>query len=299
MLHARPLILALATLFLGLSCEQSRVSADVSEKNQRHTDSTWQGFVTEAKLNDLVLTLSRKHKPQTVVFEHVNLITMLDDTSRPDQSVLVEDGVIMQIGAAGSFAIPPNALRVDGTDRYLMPGLTDAHVHIGESNVEKLLNIATGVTTVREMAGFPWMVAYRDKILANEILAPNLYIAGPMLNYHSLGIYTQVVRTPEEARQRVQAQKALGFDFIKVQPSSLMNFGYALAEVGETEEAVDIMKRTLARYPSYDVYEALGDAYLSHADTTQALGYYQRSVELYSYNQAAKDKIKQITGVPP
>ena len=79
-----------------------------------------------------------------------------------------------------------------------------------------------------------------------------------------------------------------------LKPSSLMNFGRALADIGKTDQAIDIMKLTLNRYPSYDVYEALGDAYLSHGDTTQALQSYQKSIELYSYNQAAKEKSEHI-----
>lgn len=201
---------AIAAVLASLCCIPSLLAQEVEQRD------IWHRLSTEARINELLADLSHRHKSQAVVFEHVNLLTMLDATVLSNQSVLVQDGVIVQVGATGSFSIPSHALRVDGTEKYLMPGLTDAHVHIGESNAEKLLNIATGVTTVREMASFSWMIPYRDTIAANAILAPNLYLAGPMLNFHSLGIYTQVVRTPEEARQRVQAQKAAGFDFIKV-----------------------------------------------------------------------------------
>ncbi len=199
----------------NIFCNSIQLTSEQTAQIRQNKD-VWQGYILESKINDLILELSNKYKPQTVVFENVNLLTMTENTIATKQTVVIKDGLISQVSNAGTASIPANALRIDATSKYLMPGLTDAHVHVGESNVEKLLNLTAGVTTVREMAGFTWMLDYREQVVANKILAPNLYIAGTMLNYFDLGIYAQVVRTPEEARQRVRAQKAAGFDFIKV-----------------------------------------------------------------------------------
>ena len=64
----------------------------------------------------------------------------------------MRDGLIERIGPASSVDLPADALVVAGQGGYLMPGLTDMHVHIKEEN-DLLLYVAHGVTTVRDMWG--------------------------------------------------------------------------------------------------------------------------------------------------
>src|SRR3989442_13693210 len=70
------------------------------------------------------------------------------------QRVTVEDGMIQSVTAAG-VRPPDSAVVIDGAGRTLLPGLIDAHVHIGreESTLEQAA--ALGVTTVLDMWGDP------------------------------------------------------------------------------------------------------------------------------------------------
>ena len=61
-------------------------------------------------------------------------------------------------------------------------GLIDMHVHHNLSNVQHLLHIINGITTVREMCGFPWVLDLRADIKSNLVFAPSLYVASNMLN---------------------------------------------------------------------------------------------------------------------
>ena len=64
----------------------------------------------------------------------LNDATLLDGTGadpRPHTSVLVENGRIARVGAAGTLGTPDGARTIDCAGRTLMPGLTDAHVHFG------------------------------------------------------------------------------------------------------------------------------------------------------------------------
>lgn len=67
-----------------------------------------------------------------------------------NQTVLVRNGVIEKIGER--VDVPTDALIVDGTNKYLMPGLVDMHVHVQDKN-DLILLAANGVTTVRNMWG--------------------------------------------------------------------------------------------------------------------------------------------------
>ena len=118
-----------------------------------------------------------------------------------------------RLGAAGLVS----AFTVRGEGRlYVLPGLADMHVHLFDRD-EMLLNLANGVTTVRNMHGTPRHLAWRDSIDRGEILGPRLFSAGPILDGDPPTRATNVVvRSVEEARAAVKQQLDDGFDFIKI-----------------------------------------------------------------------------------
>ena len=68
----------------------------------------------------------------------------------PGTTVLVEGNRVTAVGPDGSVTIPAGARRVDAAGKTLLPGLWDMHAHV--SDVDGPLNIAAGVTSVRDMA---------------------------------------------------------------------------------------------------------------------------------------------------
>lgn len=156
-----------------------------------------------------------------LAFVHVNVIPMTDDSILKDQTVIVEGGKITRIGAASSVHIPRNVLQVPARDKYLMPGLVDFHVHLRDPS-ELLSYLAHGVTTVVQMSGptanVPDVLALRRRIAVGEVLGPNVYTTGRILDGNPAiypGVST-VVSTPEEAKRIVEDQYRAGVDFIKV-----------------------------------------------------------------------------------
>ena len=79
-----------------------------------------------------------------------------------------------------------------------------------------LLDLANGVTSVREMDGSSVPAAQARAERANRLLIPNLYVAGQILASRPLAWYATVVTTPDAARAAVREQKAAGYEFIKV-----------------------------------------------------------------------------------
>jgi imidazolonepropionase-like amidohydrolase len=135
-----------------------------------------------------------------------------------NQSVLIENGIIQKIG---TDIQNQNATIIDGTGKFLMPGLTDMHVHLYNNHPLKntwiILLLINGVTNVRDMGGEPEKIVLKQKIIKNEILAPNLYQAGPIIDgkKDEYGLFA-VALTPEQGRELVAQQKKSGYDFIKV-----------------------------------------------------------------------------------
>ncbi len=147
---------------------------------------------------------------------NVNVVTMQDEQILRGQTVIIDAGRIQRIGPVSDTEVPEGAELVDGTDRYLMPGLSEMHGHVpGTSNPELnrvlTLYVANGVTSVRGMLGQAAHLPLREKIARGQQLGPRLVTSGPSFNGNSIS-------SPRQAAQMVRAQAKAGYDFLKVHP---------------------------------------------------------------------------------
>ena len=159
---------------------------------------------------------------QTIAFTNVNVIPMDKERVLENQTVLVKNGVIAEIGK--KIKVPKDAQVIDGKGKYLIPGLVDMHTHLlsdGDDYPDSIAEdelkvmVANGVTTVRFMIGTPELLVLRARSAKGEIVAPTIYAASPQLTGREQG-NNFVVATPEEAREAVRKSKAAGYDFIKI-----------------------------------------------------------------------------------
>ena len=161
---------------------------------------------------------------QTIAFTNVSVIPMDRERVLANQTVVIKNGLIAEIGNANKVKLPKGAVRIDGTGKYLIPGLVDMHTHLlSDSNEypdsigphELRVMVANGVTTVRFMIGTPELLALRSRSANGEIEAPMIFVASPHLTGREQG-NNFVVNTAEEGREAVRKSKAAGYDFIKV-----------------------------------------------------------------------------------
>ena len=118
-------------------------------------------------------------------FVDVRIIPMTRDTIVFNQSVIVADGRIHEIGNVEDVAIPTNAFVIPGEGAYLLPGLADMHTHLFtyDSNPSHLvLYLAHGVTSVRAMSGVQQHLVWRDGIEEGLYQGPSIYTSGPVLS---------------------------------------------------------------------------------------------------------------------
>jgi imidazolonepropionase-like amidohydrolase len=83
-----------------------------------------------------------------VLFDNVRLFDADKGVFLEKQAVLAGDGVIKAIVPAGSMTPPPNTRVIDGKGKTLVPGIWDAHMHIGD-DWDVLANMANGMTSFR------------------------------------------------------------------------------------------------------------------------------------------------------
>jgi len=165
----------------------------------------------------------RSSPANVVAFVNVNVIPMDRERVLRNQTVIVREGRITTVTDAKRTKVPAGAHTVDGTGKFLIPGLTDMHVHLFSDDDfpdtlaedELKVMIAYGVTTIRLMIGTPEQLVLREKSAKREILAPTIFAASPHLTGRKQP-NCYLVTTEAEARAAVAKSKQDGYDFIKV-----------------------------------------------------------------------------------
>ena len=112
--------------------------------------------------------------------------TLLDGTGRPplaDATVVIDGDRIARVGPTSEGPPPDGAQTLDGRGRFVIPGLTDMHVHVlGPDRWHAPLFLAAGVTTVLDLGGqLPHLTALRGAIDAGTTPGPRLLYTGPFL----------------------------------------------------------------------------------------------------------------------
>jgi hypothetical protein len=91
--------------------------------------------------------LNPANRTPTLV-DHVLMFDSVAGRYVPDRAVLIADGKVAAVGAAGSIKPPAGATVIDGKGKTLLPGLWDSHQHVGD-DWNLLQNVATGMTNYR------------------------------------------------------------------------------------------------------------------------------------------------------
>lgn len=168
-------------------------------------------------------------------------VTVIDTTggaSRPNVTVLIDGNRISYIGK-GHLKIPKQAHVIDGSGKYLIPGLWDMHVHTffgdwvpGGKEVTLPLFIANGITGVRDMGSdLDLILAARRDTASGAMLGPRMIVAGPMLDGPKTQFPASIaIATPDDGRRAVDMLKSRGVDFIKIQSYVPRDAYFAIAD---------------------------------------------------------------------
>jgi imidazolonepropionase-like amidohydrolase len=170
---------------------------------------------------------------QTLAIKHVTVIDASGHAAEPDRTVIVDRDRIVAVGPSGRTHIPRNTVVVDGTGKFLIPGLWDMHVH-GASDARApwshLLFLANGVVGVRDMWGPPDAHAWRATQASNEDPSPAIFLGSPVIDGPNPAWPDSIVVADEaQGREVVDQQRDRGADFIKVYSRLSRNVYFAIA----------------------------------------------------------------------
>jgi imidazolonepropionase-like amidohydrolase len=177
-----------------------------------------QSKIKESRSADLAAKLS--HHAARIEFIHANVFDAESGKIIPDQYVAVWNNRILSVAAhpPGAFSGPISE-RIDATGKTLLPGLWDMHAHVGDN--DGLLNLAAGVTTVRDLANdTDSLLARRQRIIDGKEIGTRIVLAGIIDSPDAFHGPTKVlVSTEAEARAAVDNYKKLGYVQIKIYSS--------------------------------------------------------------------------------
>ncbi len=137
----------------------------------------------------------------------------------PDAAIVIRGGRIESVGERSGFQLPKGTREVNVAGRWIIPGLIDAHAHLGPSSSwARPRYLAWGVTTLRNVHGGTGSLSQaRKRPQAGPPDGPRIYASGPMID----GLPTTYpdaigVNGEKDARKGVDRLVTAGSDFVKV-----------------------------------------------------------------------------------
>lgn len=171
---------------------------------------------------------SKSKAQKLFAIRNVTIIPMtVADTLIEHATVVIRGTKILSINGE----VPGGAEIIDGTEKWLIPGLIDMHVHIPTdghfnttypthaatvfSNTQDMMTpfVVNGVTTVFDLNSRAGHFGQRNEILRGDVIGPRIALAAMIEGGSGEG---RIVNSPEDGRQAVRSAKAEGYEFIKV-----------------------------------------------------------------------------------
>jgi imidazolonepropionase-like amidohydrolase len=177
----------------------------------------------------------------------VNVIDVSRGTVAADSTVVLAGGRIVDVGKSAEVHIPHGAQVVDGSGKFLIPGLWDMHVHMvfggwfpQSREITLPLFVANGVTGVRDMGGeLDVLQRWRREISQGTLLGPRIVTSGPMLDGPKPRFPSSVaIASPEDGRRAADDLKRRGADFIKLQSLMSRASYFAIADEAKRQGIV-------------------------------------------------------------
>jgi imidazolonepropionase-like amidohydrolase len=248
---------------------------------------------------------SARPRPNAIAFVNAEVVPMDRERVLSGRTVVVVDGRIAAVGPASEVKIPRRALRIDARGRYLMPALSDMHVHVEGESWDALLSpeakeasrnfsfedllypyVANGVTTVQVLSGTHELLPVRGRIAEGAMLAPRLILArmidGPDKAWPPP--LSSWVSNAKEARDATLKAKSEGYDKMKVY-SFLTKETYDAVIATAREQGMDVIGH---------VPYALSVEYV--VDAGQKMIAHTEEVAKHAHGDYSKERVSYFAG---
>ena len=156
----------------------------------------------------LALLCCKPTQTGDIIITNVNVIHVEDGTLSSGQDVVVENGFIKEIVPTGQ-SDPETPTLIDGSGKYLIPGLWDMHTHTWQKQPILAMYTVHGITGIRECGGsyINEVGEWRKQISAGDISGPEIILASTI---------SALITDSTNIDSLVLSEKEAGYDFLKV-----------------------------------------------------------------------------------
>ncbi|WP_412984554.1 amidohydrolase family protein [Pontimicrobium sp. IMCC45349] len=153
-----------------------------------------------------------------IAFTNARIITMEGDKVIENGTIIINENRIEAIGNSNDIKVPSNAKVYNVEGKTIMPGMVDAHAHIGgfryglttQKHWQFYANLAFGVTTAHDPSANTETVFALSELQKNgTLVGPRLYSTGFIL-YGADGDFKAVINNLDDARSSIRRTKAFG-----------------------------------------------------------------------------------------
>ncbi|MCL6265524.1 amidohydrolase family protein [Flagellimonas myxillae] len=168
--------------------------------------------------------VSKTHKPSgRIAFTNARILTMEGDEVIENGTIVINENKIEYLGKSDEINVPSNAKVFDVSGKTIMPGIVDAHAHIGgfryglttQKHWQLYANLAFGVTTSHDPSANTESIFAMSELIKNgNMVGPRLYSTGIIL-YGADGDFKAVINNLDDARSAIRRTKAFGAKSVK------------------------------------------------------------------------------------
>ncbi len=166
-------------------------------------------------------------KPASSIFIQNASVVDLEGDSIVQQSILIENGRISNIGSPDSIKIPRQAELIDASGKFIIPGLWDMHTHLMPKFSEQLtlpLFLASGVTNIRELGGgdYQKIKGLDQSVRSGKLVGPRIQAIGAE--------FVNSLKSKEHGQQVLDRFEGSGHDFVKIYNAVLPEYFFPFME---------------------------------------------------------------------
>ncbi|ETN94525.1 amidohydrolase family protein [Zhouia amylolytica] len=158
-----------------------------------------------------------------IAFTNARIITMEGDQVIENGTIIINGNKIEAVGNSNEIDVPASAKIYDATGKTIMPGIVDAHAHVGgfrnglntQKHWQFYANLAFGVTTSHDPSANTEAIFSLAELVRNgKIVGPRIFSTGFIL-YGADGDFKAVINNIEDARSAIRRTKAFGAQSVK------------------------------------------------------------------------------------
>lgn len=171
----------------------------------------------------VILSCQTKKYSTSLAIEHANVFDVNSGKVETDQTVIIENDLIKEVGSSGKITAPKGTIVIDGTGKWIIPGLIDVHTHLYDTTKSRLLQeFIYGITSIHSIGTNPGLLSLEAWSEKPDNSSPRVHLTtglfgGDFLDKIFPGVFSiSKSNSIEEIKKSLDELKSKGVNVIKI-----------------------------------------------------------------------------------